>query len=179
MGKNKITLLIIMLAVMLLLTGCAKEESAPVQTSEPTATSAPTAAPTEAPTNPPATPPPEIQIPPAETTPEPVLVQTTRYELAYSGTLAEYISYQEIADTDQTDLAFSVQLGKRSEPIFTLILNSEEGDIVTMIDDASGNKIPAAFFMDELPPNLNPSEEDLFCRAQETVNEVIASIVLK
>ena len=108
-----------------------------------------------------------------------MLVQTTQYELTYSGSLAEYITYKEIAETEQTDLAFYVQLGTRSEPIFTLVLNSEEGDIVTMIEDASGGRIPVAFFMDEPPLTLKPSEEDLFCRAQETVNEVIASIVLK
>ena len=196
MAKNKIALLILMLAVMLLPTGCGREESAPAPTTAPTATAAatesptvtptetPTESPTEIPTVPPptevpATPPPETQAPTAEATIEPVFVQTARYELTYSGTLAEYITYKEIEDTDQTDLAFRVELGKRSEPIFTLVLNSEEGDIVSMIDDASGGKIPVAFFMDELPPNLNPSEEDLFCRAQETVNEVIASIVLK
>ena len=181
-------LLILMIAVIvlliLILPGALKREvpPQPTATAAPTQTPAATAAPTQAPTAEPTAAPlevPETQPPNAEITAGSVLVATTEYELSYSGSMADIISYNEIPETPLTDLAFHVRMGERSEKIFTLAINSEEGDIISMMADPSGNEIPVAFIMDELPPGLTPEEEDIFCRAQETVNEILSSIVLR
>ena len=115
-----------------------------------------------------------------ETVPEPeskppVQISMPDYEMTYSGTLKDVIRY---AETEE-GLSFTVVLSTGEAPIFTMKHNSDEGDLVAMIDDASGNKVPVAFLMASIPKGLNDADMDLFCTAQESVNDILDSLVLK
>ena len=48
-----------------------------------------------------------------------------------------------------------------------------------MLPDAKGNKIPVAFEMTAVPENLTEEDHRVFCYAQESVNEIVASLKLK
>ena len=48
-----------------------------------------------------------------------------------------------------------------------------------MKENSAGEEIPVTFLMEAVPENLSDAEEITFCMAQETVNDVINSLVLK
>ena len=139
--------------------------------------------------------PPEHAQPPSETqgslqtpvtqptTPEepaaepPVKVVMPEYELSYSGPLANLISWQE--QPENGGLQFSVKLSTGDAVLFTLLLNQAEGEIVIMKENGAGERIPISFRMAEAPENLNTEDRQLFLMAQDTVNEIIASLTLK
>ncbi len=117
------------------------------------------------------------------TTPEepatepPVRVVMPEYELSYSGPLANLISWQE--QPESGGLQFSVKLSTGDGVLFTLLLNQAEGEIVIMKENTAGQKVPISFRMAETPENLNAEDRQLFLMAQDTVNEIIASLTLK
>lgn len=119
----------------------------------------------------------ESTVAPKQTeVPELVHVETRNYELAFDGQLAEMVFYREIPDTAEDDLEFYTKINEQEHAVFTLVFNSAEGDIVHMITDAEGNRIPVAFMMNTLPEGIDEEVADNFYIAQSVVNEVVASI---
>lgn len=114
------------------------------------------------------------EIPP-ETTLPPVQIEMPDYELTYSGEFQDVILVEE----QEGALVFTVKLSQTEAKIFTLLYNTDEGELVTVLEDAKGNRIPVAFQMTQVPENLSEEDEQLFCSAQEAVNEIVASLVLK
>lgn len=107
----------------------------------------------------------------------PIQIEMPDYELAYSGELEDQIIVEETED--QSGLAFSVKLSTGEVSIFTLHYNSEEGDLVTVLDAADGERVPVAFEMAEVPENLSEDDLSTFYLAQEAVNEIVESLKLK
>lgn len=107
----------------------------------------------------------------------PVRVNMPDYTFEYSGELAEAITLEENKKTGE--LAFFVTLSTEKAPLFTLRINSDEGDFVTVIRDASNNPVPVAFRMETIPEGLEEADQELFYIAQDEVNAIAASIVLK
>ena len=114
--------------------------------------------------------------PEATEAPQLVHVETLNYELTFDAQLAEMVFYREIPDTAEDDLEFYTRINEQDYAVFTLVFNSAEGDIVHMIADADGNKIPVAFMMNTLPEEIPEESADSFYIAQGVVNEVVASI---
>lgn len=112
---------------------------------------------------------------PTETTLPPVQIEMPEYELTYSGEFHDVI----LVEKQETGLVFTVKLSKTEAHIFTLLYNTDEGELVTVLEDAKGNRIPVAFQMAPVPESLSEEDEQLFCSAQEAVNEIVASLVLK
>lgn len=109
----------------------------------------------------------------------PVEISMPEYELTYSGALKDVIVVEELNDQDPKGLKFSVVLTESQEHIFTLFFNTDQGDLVTVLTDAEGNRIPVAFQMATVPEGLSEADEQTFYMAQEAVNEIVASLTLK
>jgi hypothetical protein len=105
----------------------------------------------------------------------PVQIEMPEYELTYSGEFRDLI----VTEQREDGLVFTVKLSRTEAEIFTLLYNTDEGDLVTVMEDAKGNRISVAFRMAALPENLNEQDTQLFFSAQEAVNEIVASLVLK
>ena len=115
-----------------------------------------------------------------ETEPEtkaPIQVKMPDYTFEYSGELAEAIVMEENKDTG--DLEFYVNLTNGKAPLFTLCFGTDDGDFVTVIRDASDAPVPVAFQMETIPAGLEEADQELFYIAQDEVNAIAASIVLK
>lgn len=149
--KKELRFLIAMLAVVLMLIGCSGEQ-----------------VPTE--------PVYEMLGTEPETLPL-VQISMPEYELTYSGELKDVIVVKEVPDF--SGLEFSVKLSESETHIFTLQYNTAEGDFVTMLDDAEGNKVPVAFLMATIPEGLSDTDAQTFYRAQEAVNEIAESLIIK
>jgi len=108
-----------------------------------------------------------------------VEISMPEYELSYSGQWKDQIRTEEILSENRAGLRFWVQLSTEEAPIFTLYYNSDEGELVTVLTDSQGNKIPVAFEMNTLPDNLDEDDANLFYAAQDAVNEIVESLVLK
>lgn len=122
----------------------------------------------------------EVYEDPAETMPEtepPVQIEMPDYELNYPGVLKDVIVVNEVGG--ENALEFKVKLSKGEEHIFTLRYNTSEGEFVTVLEDAQGDRIPVAFNMAEAPENLTEEDQETFFAAQDAVNEIVASLVLK
>ena len=107
----------------------------------------------------------------------PVQIKMPEYELTYSGELQDVIRVKEVKK--ESTLVFTVKLSNTEAEIFALVYNTDDGDLVTVLEDAAGNRIPMAFRINEVPGDLTADDEQLFCSAQETVNEIMESLVLK
>lgn len=107
----------------------------------------------------------------------PVKIEMPDFELTYSGELENVIHVQQIES--ENVLVFTVRLSNADEEIFTMRYHSDEGDLVTVLDDTQGNRVPVAFLMASIPENLSQEDEQLFYTAQEAVNEIVDSLVLK
>ena len=149
-GKE-LCFLIVMLAAVLVLAGCSGEQNATEPSYEMLGT------------EPPTLPPVQISMP--------------EYELTYSGALTDAIVVKEVADF--SGLEFSVKLSQTEAHIFTLHYNTVEGDFVTVLEDAKGEKVPVAFLMATIPEGLSEADAQTFYRAQEAVNEIAESLVIK
>ena len=114
-----------------------------------------------------------------ETTLSPVEISMPEYELHYSGQWKDIIQTKEVITEEKAGLQFSVLLSVGETPIFTLYYNSDEGELVTVLTDAQGNKIPVAFAMNTVPENLGENDANTFYQAQDAVNEILDSLVLK
>ena len=107
----------------------------------------------------------------------PVQVEMPQYILTYSGELKDVLVLKELEG--ENALEFSVKLSKTEEHIFTLRFDSTEGEFVTVLKDADGNKVPVAFQMAQLPEDLTQKDKNVYLTAQEAVNEIASSLVLK
>lgn len=107
----------------------------------------------------------------------PVKIEMPDFELTYSGELENVIHVQQIES--ENVLVFTVRLSNADEEVFTMRYHSDEGDLVTVLDDTQGNRVPVAFLMASVPENLSQEDEQLFYTAQEAVNEIVDSLVLK
>lgn len=107
----------------------------------------------------------------------PVQVEMPEYELTYSGELANLIVVTEQPQT--SNLVFSVKLSDREAHIFTLNFNSAEGELVTFVTNKAGERIPVSFEMAEVPEGLSNADADSFYTAQDAVNEIVKSLVIK
>ena len=107
----------------------------------------------------------------------PVQVEMPAFTLTYSGELRDVIVLKELEGEDA--LEFNVKLSQVQAHIFTLQYNSTNGEFVTVLEDKAGEKIPVAFQMAELPEDLTEEDKNLFLTAQEAVNEIAASLVVK
>lgn len=107
----------------------------------------------------------------------PVQVVMPEYELSYSGNMADVISWQELPE--EGGLQFYVKLSTGDAALFTLLLDRMEGELVTMKENSAGEKVPVSFLMEEIPEDLSEEDKTAFCFAQDTVNEIIASLKLK
>lgn len=107
----------------------------------------------------------------------PVKIEMPDFELTYSGELENVIHVQQIES--ENVLVFTVRLSNADEEIFTMRYHSDEGDLVTVLEDTQGNRVPVAFLMASVPENLSQEDEQLFYTAQEAVNEIVDSMVLK
>ena len=105
----------------------------------------------------------------------PVEVVMDDYTFTYAGEKAVVIR------TEETDkgLEFFAELTAGKAPVFTVVFNSQEGDIVTVLTSESGAQIPVAFLMYEMPSGLSEDDQLSFMMAQEAVNEIVDSVKLK
>ena len=107
----------------------------------------------------------------------PIQISMPEYEFSYSGELADLIVTEE--NPEDNGLAFRVKLSAGEATVFILHFNRTEGELVQMLDDAQGNKIPVAFEMMAIPEGLNEKDADIFYTAQDAVNEIVASLKVK
>lgn len=118
----------------------------------------------------------ETETVPAETSP-PVQITMPEYEFTYTGELKDVIVLEELED--KTGLKFDVVLSTGQQHIFTLYYNSDQGDLVEVLTDSQGNRIPVAFDMAAIPEDMEEADATLFYTAQEAVNEIVRSLILK
>ena len=85
------------------------------------------------------------------------------------------ISFQETED----GLQLQEQLEGQSYTAFTVLYNSDVGDIVLFYEYGEGQRIPVAFQMASLPDGLTGEQQRQFYEAQDLVNEVIQSLQLR
>lgn len=102
----------------------------------------------------------------------PIEVVMDDYSFDYSGERASAISTEVTND----GMEFFAELTNEKAPIFTLVYNSQEGDIVTVLISESGERVPVAVMMFEMPEGLSEEDEQNFILAQEAVNEIVESI---
>lgn len=119
----------------------------------------------------------EEEIVAVQETLPPVQVDMPEYELTYSGALKDII-VMNIQD-DESTLVFNVKISKGEAHIFTLRYNTDDGELVTVKEDKNGNRVPIAFEMASLPEDLNEEDQQIFFEAQDAVNEIVESLVLK
>lgn len=155
-AKGKIiVLLMVLMMLAVCMVACGKQE--PVQTE-----------------------PPRIYDDTPQTEPEPlppVHIAMPHFELEYAGELNDVIVVKE--RDGQNVLDFFVKLSNTEEKIYTMNYDSEEGDLVEVIKDKSGNPVNIAFQMAPIPEGLSDADHLTFCVAQESVNDIVASLVIK
>lgn len=107
----------------------------------------------------------------------PVQVAMPDYEFTYSGVMANVIAIKELEDSN--NLEFTVKTSQEEFTIFIMHFNTEGGDLVEFLTDSKGNKVPVSFEMMPVPEGLKDDDKLLFYQAQESVNDIVASISLK
>ena len=85
------------------------------------------------------------------------------------------ISFQETED----GLQMQVQLEGQSYTAFTVLYNSDVGDIVQFYENGEGQRIPVAFQMETVPEELTEEQQNQFYGPQDLVNEVIQTLQLR
>lgn len=98
------------------------------------------------------------------------------YALSYAVDAPEILDIQK---TDDGRFEFRTAIGEESVTVYTLAVGSEEGDIVMMLTDAQGTKVPAAITMAACPQELEKEEKMSFYRAQETVAQIMSTLALQ
>lgn len=64
-------------------------------------------------------------------------------------------------------------------PIFTMVLDEDQGDWVVLLTDEAGEVLPVAFNMAAMPEEMDSTQAALFTSAQEDVQILLATLVLK
>lgn len=109
----------------------------------------------------------------------PVALTMPEYELSYSGELKDVIQVRDTETEVGPGLEFYVNLSGTDTTIFVLHYNSDQGELVSMLENDSGEQIPIAFEMAEMPAGLSDEDANTFSVAQDSVNEIISSLKLK
>lgn len=112
-----------------------------------------------------------------EPTAPPVQVVMPDYELTYSGVMKESITWEEVPEDG--GLQFYIALSGGKVPIFTMLINQVQGEKVEMVTNTTGQQIPVTFLMEEMPDGLSEENALLFGMAQEIVNDIADSLILK
>lgn len=112
-----------------------------------------------------------------EPTVPPVELSMPEYSLSYGGTMADVISWQE--QTDPVGLQFYVDLSDGTYPIFTMLLNQAQGDTVHVKKNSTGEEVFITFLMEAVPEGMSAEDEQVFCMAQDIVNDIVDSLILK
>lgn len=102
-------------------------------------------------------------------------IETDTLTLTYSARHS-LLAARETADSA---LEFHMPLAGQDATVFTLVPDSMEGDIVMMLTDGTGRKVPVAFLMAALPEGISAEEAQSFYIHQEAVAEVMASLTLR
>lgn len=107
----------------------------------------------------------------------PVQLRMPDYELSYCGDMADIISWEELEDA--VGLQFYIAIGQEKLPLFSMHLNENQGDVVQMVTDSAGQSIPVSFQMEEIPEGISQEDERTFCMAQDLVNDIMQSLIIK
>ncbi len=177
--KTVICLMLAMLLSIAALSGCnAQPKTGPSNETqggtEPPIGTAPTT-PTE-PTAPLVTAPEDEPYVEPPTAP-PVEVKLPSYEMSYSGDMAEIISWDEDHTTGK--LSFFVQIEGARLPIFTVLIDQITGENVYVKQNGKGEDVYVSYVMEAMPEGLSEENQRIFGTAQELVNDINASLVLK
>lgn len=111
--------------------------------------------------------------------PEGVYVEILNFEFVLNAKMAEKVFFRENEDTVEKDVTVYTKINDQEYMVFTIVSDSVEGDIVQMVSDTAGTKIPVAFVMNELPEGVADEAANEFYIVQGVVNEIIESIRMK
>lgn len=175
--KNLIVVLCLLL-VICITAGCKNSGQPAAQTNPPGETQGgqvPLAEPTAGTTEPPA------EAPTGEEGTDeivpPVQLVMPDYELTYAGTMADIITWEEL--TEEVGLCFYVELEGEKYPIFSMLLGKAQGDNVHVKKNGAGEEILITFLMEAEPEGLSEANGQTFCMAQDIVNDIANSLILK
>ncbi|MBE5801567.1 MAG: hypothetical protein E7319_04695 [Clostridiales bacterium] len=113
---------------------------------------------------------------PETTDPKPVVVETEKYTLSYPARYADTLLTREEADGS---LVFFIRDGEKEITSFTLVPDSDQGNIVVMLKDEAEAKHPAAIVVAAMPEDLSPQAQAAFLDSQGAIGEVMNSLALK
>lgn len=119
-----------------------------------------------------------------EPAPEPakLSVAVNGYELTYDDIMREGISFhfpQDELSVSENAVAFTMLSGETEHLLFTMYINSDDGDTHTVIRSESGDILPISFVMAPIPEELPEESRQLFeLDAKEAVNMLIATLQL-
>ena len=103
-------------------------------------------------------------------------IVTDAYELTYSARWKDQI---QVAPDEDGNVTFLVTIGSRQYPLFSLVYDNSGGDYVITLSNARGTRVNLSFYMAGVPESLDAQERRTFSRAQEAVNEIAKTIVLR
>lgn len=117
-------------------------------------------------------------------TPETPMIELSMegYELAYENLSETVLTHEVPEDTPENDLVFSVLLREADQwtvPVFTMMLDEEDGDYAAVLTDETGHILPVTFLLAEKPQNMNAAEEEAFAAAQEQMHLILTTLILK
>lgn len=84
-----------------------------------------------------------------------------------------------VRETAEGTLEFHMPILGKDTTVFTLVPDSMEGDIVMMLTDGTGQKVPVSFLMAALPEGAGEEDAQSFYAHQEAVADVMTSLTLR
>lgn len=108
---------------------------------------------------------------------EKCVVTTDLYEFTYPEGMIDVIRVAEGEGTG--NLEFFAALTSGEQKIFDMKYDSTSGNFTVEFEKSGGKKILVSFVMYGVPETLDESDKMTFCAAQEAVNDVVATLVLK
>ena len=101
------------------------------------------------------------------------------YELSFQGPLTEKTIWQEIPETEESDIRFCIPVrGEVNVPLFTMTIRQSEGDYVMTLQSPGGRELPLAFTMAERPAGLTDEEKWAFVWAQADVYVLMETLAV-
>lgn len=101
------------------------------------------------------------------------------YEMVFQGPLTEGIIWQDIPETEETDIRFCMPVrGEVNLPLFTMTIHQADGDYTVMLQSPYGNTVPVAFAMAQRPAGLTDEEKWEFAWAQADVYILMETLSL-